>query len=229
MAATPRLWVESSALQSQGELDIVRPPLNGQVTTMTQVADAGHSATTETQALLAVYAEICKSYHAIDDFRMKLLGLLPLTSVAGILLLNIDTPTSTGIAGTPDLVAFAAVFASAFTLSLFVYEIRGILRCDGLIKRGREIEDALTLRGQFWQCEDEAGRAPTTLPQKLGRFINTTVAACTVYSLVFAAWVFLALRYGYGLAPFGCAALAATFGIVVGLLAYLLVRKVIPA
>jgi hypothetical protein len=44
-----------------------------------------------TDALLAAYAEICKSYHAIDDFRMKLLGLLPFTSLAGILLLSKDT------------------------------------------------------------------------------------------------------------------------------------------
>lgn len=40
--------------------------------------------------LLAVYSEICKSYQAIDDFRTKLLGLLPFTSLAGIALLSKD-------------------------------------------------------------------------------------------------------------------------------------------
>ena len=35
-------------------------------------------------AALAAYTEICKSYHAIDEFRMKLLGLLPLASLVGV-------------------------------------------------------------------------------------------------------------------------------------------------
>ena len=33
-----------------------------------------------------VYREPCTSYRAIDDFRMKLLGLLPLATGAGIFL-----------------------------------------------------------------------------------------------------------------------------------------------
>jgi hypothetical protein len=65
------------------------------------VVEAERPTTLNTDALLATYAEIGKSYHAIDDFRMKLLGLLPLTSVAGILLLNQDQPILSGAAGTP--------------------------------------------------------------------------------------------------------------------------------
>lgn len=42
----------------------------------------------ERDSLLAAYEEICRSYHAIDEFRMKLLGLLPFTSLAAILLLE---------------------------------------------------------------------------------------------------------------------------------------------
>ena len=41
-----------------------------------------------TDALLGVYEEICKSHQAIDEFRMKLLGFLPLASLAGIFLLG---------------------------------------------------------------------------------------------------------------------------------------------
>ena len=40
-------------------------------------------------AFLAAYSEVCKSYHAIDDFRMKLLGALPLASLVGIFLLDV--------------------------------------------------------------------------------------------------------------------------------------------
>jgi hypothetical protein len=42
------------------------------------------------KAMLAAYAEICKSYHAIDAFRMKLLGLLPLASLVGVFLIDRD-------------------------------------------------------------------------------------------------------------------------------------------
>ena len=31
-----------------------------------------------------IYDQICTSYHAIDDFRAKLLGLIPLVTGAGI-------------------------------------------------------------------------------------------------------------------------------------------------
>ena len=176
-----------------------------------------------TDALLAADAEICKSYHAIDDFRMKLLGLLPFTSLAGILLLSKDNVPSSTVATRNELLGFAAIFASAFTLTLFVYEVRGILRCDGLIKRGKQIEDLLRVQGQFWQCDAEAKAASEH------RLFNTTIAACLVYSFVFSAWIFLALRYGYGLRFFGCAASAVGLGVLIGGSAYSLVRRAVPA
>jgi hypothetical protein len=37
--------------------------------------------------LVSAYIELCKSYNAIDDFRAKLLGFLPLASGTGIFLL----------------------------------------------------------------------------------------------------------------------------------------------
>jgi len=185
-----------------------------------------------TDALLAVYSEICKSYHAIDDFRMKLLGLLPFTSLAGILLLSKDTVLSSAGATENELLGFAAIFASAFTLTLFVYEVRGILRCDGLIKRGKQIEDNLCVQGQFWQCDAEAKAARErrlTLSERAVRLFNTTIAACLVYSFVFSAWIFVALRYGYALRFFGCAASAVGLGLLIGGSAYSLVRRAIPA
>jgi hypothetical protein len=186
------------------------------------------STTPATEALLCAYGEICKSYHAIDDFRMKLLGLLPFTSLAAILLINTD---GARLAAHSELLGFASVFAAAFTLTLFVYEVRGILRCDGLIKRGREIEERLQIRGQFWQCEEEskAARKRSELAPRIANVFNTTVAACLVYSFVFSSWTFLALRYGYGLQMFGCAITAVGLGSLIGVGAYLLVRRTVPA
>src|SRR6266550_4158548 len=84
-------------------------------------------------ALLGVYEEISKSHQAIDEFRMKLLGLLPLASLAGIFILSrsdiLSSPSgSTSGSELNGLIAFIAIFAALFTLALFVYEIRGILR-----------------------------------------------------------------------------------------------------
>jgi len=135
---------------------------------------------------------------------MKLLGLLPLASLAGIVLLDKNGALSQ-LTARSELAGFACLFASAFTLTLFVYEIRGILRSDGLIERGKKIEDLLNVQGQFWQCDEDARRGSVGLPNRIGRLFNTTVASCMVYCLVFAAWLFLTLRYAYGLKLFGCA------------------------
>lgn len=129
-----------------------------------------------------------------------------------------------------ELFGFAAVFAAAFTLTLFVYEVRGILRTDGLIRRGREIESALGIRGQFWQCEEETRReADGGMALSAAGMFNTTVASCLVYSFVFSSWVFLALRYGYGFRFFGCATTAVALGALIGGGAYLVVRRAVPA
>ena len=106
------------------------------------------------------------------------------------------------------------------------------MRCDGLIKRGKQIEDVLGVQGQFWQCDAEAKAASErrlTLSERAVRLFNTTIAACLVYSFVFSAWVFLALRYGYELTFFGCAASAVGLGVLIGGSAYSLVRRAVPA
>jgi hypothetical protein len=94
------------------------------------------------ESLLKAYAEICNSYRAIDDFRMKLLGLLPFASVAGVLLLSREIPSAQS-----KLVGYACFFASVFTFCLFLYEIRGMLRSGGLIRRGKSIEERVACAG----------------------------------------------------------------------------------
>ena len=103
----------------------------------TATVEVGDQPTPE--SLLKAYAEICNSYRAIDDFRMKLLGFLPFASVAGVLLLSKEIPSAQS-----KLVGYACFFASVFTFSLFLYEIRGMLRSGGLIRRGKRIDRAVT-------------------------------------------------------------------------------------
>jgi hypothetical protein len=95
---------------------------------------------------------------------MKLLGLLPLTSLTGIFVLIksdslFGTPNATSGSSSSELVAFIGIFAAFFTLALFLYEIRGILRCHDLILKGKAIEERLKVIGQFSVCHEEHERA----------------------------------------------------------------------
>jgi hypothetical protein len=177
-------------------------------------------------AALATYEEICRSYHAIDEFRMKLLGLLPLASLVSVFL--IDRNSLVAHAGTPassgsELVGFAAIFAAMLTLALFLYEVRGIQRTHSLITEGKHIEEQLGIRhGQFHVCEQEHARSPL-------RALNAKFIACLIYALVFAGWFFLALRVGFGIHAGTCVIWTTVTGLAIAALTYLAVRKLTPA
>ena len=65
------------------------------------------------------YQEVCKSYQAIVDFRVKLLGFLPLATGLG----------AYGVLGKDEIPAWswvAGIFGFLITLGLFLYELRGL-------------------------------------------------------------------------------------------------------
>lgn len=147
-------------------------------------AEAGEHAKTETvneKHLPTVYAQICTSYHAIDDFRAKLLALLPIATGAGIfLLLNKDAVTT-------DLKYFfgpIGLFGLVITLGLFAYEIYGIKKCHALILGGTQIEGWLRIDGPF-----------TGRPRDVLNFINEPFASGVIYPAVMAAWTFIGLVF----------------------------------
>ena len=149
-------------------------------------AEAADHAKTKTETinekhLPTVYAQICTSYHAIDDFRAKLLALLPFATGAGIfLLLNKDAVTG-------ELKRFfgpIGLFGFAITLGLFVYEIYGIRKCHALIVSGKQIEGWLHSAGPF-----------TGRPRELLNFINEPFASGIIYPAVMAAWTFIGLGF----------------------------------
>jgi hypothetical protein len=176
------------------------------------------------KALLTVYTEICKSYQAVDDFRTKLLGFLPLTSLVGIFILNPGSIPSLQNIVSNELLGFAAIFAALLTLALFGYKVRGIRRSHDLIAAGRQIEDQLDIYGQFHICEvahNQEGKS-------LGIF-NSKSLACTIYSVVFAAWLFLALRLGWGLTTYTCYVFAIIAGLSLAIVVSQLVAKFVPS
>jgi len=173
--------------------------------------------------LLAVYAEVCRAYHAIDDFRMKLLSLLPLASLVGLLLLengNLFQEDPTDVS--KQVVGFSAIFASALTLALFSYEIRGIRRTHLLIEEGKHLEEQLYIEhGQFHVCTKDGsheGLSP-------GDVANSKLAACAIYSLVVAGWLFIALRFGFDIETRTCCLWAVSSAALIAGLTYWAVLK----
>ncbi|HVF87003.1 MAG TPA: hypothetical protein VM866_05405 [Pyrinomonadaceae bacterium] len=128
--------------------------------------------------LRSVYAEVCNSYHAIADFRAKLLALLPIASGAGGLLILAEKETL------KEYLVPIGVFGAAVTLGLFLYELRGIQRCKALIEAGKGVEIAMGIaNGQF-------GSRPKGSAAGL---ISAETAGWVVYLTVLAAWVYLAI------------------------------------
>jgi hypothetical protein len=138
----------------------------------------GVNALPEKDVLLALYEQICGTWHVLIDIRFKLLGFVPAVSVLLILnLLSNESPakglsqiTKTGIAAL-GLVA---------TLALLLYDLRNSELHDDLISRGRKIEDELGVdTGQF------RGRLKSS-----NWFVKHDRATMLIYGAAFAAWAF---------------------------------------
>jgi hypothetical protein len=121
-----------------------------------------------------------------------------------------------------ELLGFAAIFAAMLTLALFGYEVRGIQRTHNLITEGKHLEEILGIgHGQFHVCEEEHARSPI-------RALNAKVIASVIYSLVLAGWLFIALRFGFGMESHTCVLWATATGIVIAGLNWYLVRWLTP-
>src|SRR5688500_1953199 len=99
------------------------------------------------EKLMNVYKELCTSRLAIDDFRVKLLGLLPLITGSGMFFLFKDEDTK--LESFKPYLGAIGFFGFVITLGLFFYELHGIKKCDHLIEIGRQIEDRLGIDGQY--------------------------------------------------------------------------------
>jgi hypothetical protein len=119
-----------------------------------------------------------------------------------------------------ELVAYVGVFSALFTLALFAYEIRGILMCHDLYATGRNLEKLMALDGQFTKCDESrlVARYYSVARVRVARLFNGESTPCAVYSLVFAAWLFIGLRFGFNVELPNCVRLAAGVGIVLTLI-----------
>jgi hypothetical protein len=165
----------------------------------------------DTQHAEAAYTQVCTSYHAIDDFRMKLLGLLPIATGTGVFLLlnGNDEPASGRM---QDFLFAIGLLGFAFTLGLYSFELYGIKRCHYLIRTGQRLERVLRVDGQF-----------LNRPQALMRYVYEPLASGFIYSASMAAWLFLVVAFSSR--AWQIAVPAATF--VIGLVVTLAVAEAI--
>ena len=132
--------------------------------------------------LKAAYQELCHSYRAIDDFRAKLLGFLPLATGTGIFLLLGTLADQEKASLAQEFLPLVGFFGFAITLGLFCYELYGMRKCHALIDAGRQIETTLgNSNGRF-----------TTRPREVVGLINEPFAAGVIYPALLAAWMYFA-------------------------------------
>jgi len=129
--------------------------------------------------LCGAYDQLCVSYRAIDDFRAKLLGFLPLVTGGGLLFL---TGSADGLAR--EFFLPVGIFGLVVTLGLFSYEIYGIAKCHVLINAGGDMEASLSLRTGQGQFQNR--------PRGVLGHINEPFAAAIIYPAAMAAWTYIA-------------------------------------
>lgn len=134
------------------------------------------------------YKELCASYRAIDDFRQKLLALLPLASASGIYFIAGGSANPMP----PAIQLSSGIFGFMVSLGLMIFEIHGIRKCTHLIVVGEFFEKELNITGQFLNRPN--GLQPVNDQGKsLARLINEPLASGVIYPSVMAGWLFLAL------------------------------------
>jgi hypothetical protein len=155
------------------------------------------------------WREVCAQLRATDDISFKLLGFVPLFTVAaiGAVLFKADHRLSLGL-------ILASFVGSITTLGFWIWERRNIQTCKWLRERAADIERAAhgpTHVGQF------ARLAPA--PRGLGKTEGETI----VYATTIAAWLCVPLLADADSILHSHAALVGLYGVgslVVALLAW---------
>ena len=148
--------------------------------------------------LLAAYNQLCTSYHAIDDFRAKLLGFLPLVTGGGLVLLSGRAEDVR-----QEFFGPAGRFGFLVTLGLLAYELFGIKKCHALMQAGQALERKMYLPvgdkcdgdKPFGDKRDEPAGQFIRRPNNLLWVVNEPFAAALIYPAVLAAWSYLAVLY----------------------------------
>jgi hypothetical protein len=117
--------------------------------TLPALAQKGWKLEEERQAvLLALYAEVCQGWRTLTDVRFKLLGLLPIVSVA--VFITIMSKGTVGSSLTGPAQTIIALFGLIVTYAVWLYDQRNTELYNDLVGRGRQIEAELGIHtGHF--------------------------------------------------------------------------------
>jgi hypothetical protein len=133
-----------------------------------------------------MYKQIASQHDRIDDFRAKLLGLLPaVTGLSLLVTIGEKTPESLN----SEFVVAIGIFGALASIGLLVHELRSISRCYMLISIGAVLEHRLA-KGE----DDDArfGTFTSRLAWGFGGPVSRENAALIVYPASIAAWAFVA-------------------------------------
>ena len=131
--------------------------------------------------LLALYGEVCGGWRTLTDVRFKLLGLLPVVSLAAITTLVSSSRGQYPLSALE--ISAIAVLALLFTCAVRLYDLRNTMLYSDLVGRGRQIEAELGIHtGHFRGRPDSKG------------VIQHDTAINAVYNLATLAWALAALQ-----------------------------------
>jgi hypothetical protein len=138
----------------------------------------------EPETLQKQYEELCRSYRAIEEFRGKLMGLLPLASGVGwiTLLTSKNAPRA--------VLILVGIVGAVITVGLYIYEARGAQRCRRLMDVAKDLEEQLGLEEKLGQFRSE--------PSPLAGFVREGVAGGVVYLGVLIGWLGLVIYAAAG-------------------------------
>jgi len=189
---------------------------------MSDLASGQPTASTQPSSFVTTaYSELCRSYQQLHEFRMKLLGLLPIASVVGLVALGKALPTLGKAVTTlpqpefsPEALGYIGIFSGIFTLALFGYEVRSLLMCHDYSVTGAHLEAAMGVRGQFTLCDEARHFAcyQGRIKRPLARLVNDKVTSSLVYSFVFSSWFFVGLKFAFAMQTHRCVWWAASIG-----------------
>lgn len=130
--------------------------------------------------LVSAYEELCRRHQQIDDFRGKLLALLPIASgAAGLVLLRSTSPEA------EKYLLPAGIYGAAIAFGLFIYELHGIAVCKRIMEQAGGLENELKIppgRGQYRDRDRNL----------LHKVIEVEMASWIVYLSVIAGWIYVA-------------------------------------
>ena len=140
------------------------------------------------------YEQVCQSFHAIDDFRGRLLALWPILGGAagGIALLASDKLRN-------EYLLPLGIFGVAVSIGVGIYEWTQTLRCVQLKEVARRLEEDMNLKEkqtQFNSIYDSYSLRH--LKPTEGKLIRTGLASAIVYGSVIVGWIYIV---GLGLGP----------------------------